>query len=198
MLATQCSGLLQRSPTFPALQVQPAPAESCAQRPPAQSSSSRLSHGLPTALVVFRAGLSESAFGAEALEGSLRAHADFARRVVHARFAHGSGGAPASGRFDGAAQASLALLVCRADAATEAVSAAPGAGSGVRCAAKSTLTFAASRARRAERAVAARAELAAGSSDAHVALAIFALLARCILDPVAAATNEGGGGQQTR
>src|SRR6478609_9399848 len=49
MLATQCSGLLQRSPTFPALQVQPAPAESCAQRPPAQSSSSRLSHGLPTA-----------------------------------------------------------------------------------------------------------------------------------------------------
>jgi hypothetical protein len=51
-LAVQCSGLLQRSPTAPPLQLQPAPAESCAQRPSSQSESSPESHGVPTAPVV--------------------------------------------------------------------------------------------------------------------------------------------------
>src|SRR6188508_505525 len=50
--ATQCSGLLQRSPTPPALHVQPAPAESCAQRASAQSASSALSQDAPTSPVV--------------------------------------------------------------------------------------------------------------------------------------------------
>ena len=46
---TQWVGLLQRSPRAPALQVQPAPAESWAQRPSLQSLSSLLSQGVPTA-----------------------------------------------------------------------------------------------------------------------------------------------------
>ena len=45
----QCVGLLQRSPMAPALQVQPAPAESWAQRPSLQSASSWRSQGVPTA-----------------------------------------------------------------------------------------------------------------------------------------------------
>jgi hypothetical protein len=51
-LSMQWVGLLQRSPGRPALHVQPAPAESCAQRPSAQSLSSSRSHTMPAAPVV--------------------------------------------------------------------------------------------------------------------------------------------------
>ena len=47
--SVQWLGLLQRSPTAPPLQVQPAPALSWAQRASAQSASSPESHGVPTA-----------------------------------------------------------------------------------------------------------------------------------------------------